>query len=134
MSIFAIADLHLSFGNNKPMDIFGENWDEHFEKIKKNWEETVTNEDTVLILGDFSWAMYLNDTINDFKYLSNLPGKKLLLKGNHDYWWTTLKSMRSFLKQNNFENIDFIYNNSYKIRQFYYSRMQRMVCTKNRRK
>ena len=66
MSIFAIADLHLSFGNNKPMDIFGENWDEHFEKIKKNWEETVTNEDTVLILGDFSWAMYLNDTINDF--------------------------------------------------------------------
>ncbi len=134
MSIFAIADLHLSFGNNKPMDIFGENWDEHFEKIKKNWEETVTNEDTVLILGDFSWAMYLNDTINDFKYLSNLPGKKLLLKGNHDYWWTTLKSMRSFLKQNNFENIDFIYNNSYKIRQLYYSRMQRMVCTKNRRK
>lgn len=134
MSIFAIADLHLSFGNNKPMDIFGENWDEHFEKIKKNWEETVTNEDTVLILGDFSWAMYLNDTINDFKYLSNLPGKKLLLKGNHDYWWTTLKSMRSFLKQNNFENIDFIYNNSYKIRRLYYSRMQRMVCTKNRRK
>lgn len=134
MSIFAIADLHLSFGNNKPMDIFGENWDEHFEKIKKNWEETVTNEDTVLILGDFSWAMYLNDTINDFKYLSNLPGKKLLLKGNHDYWWTTLKSMRSFLKRNNFENIDFIYNNSYKIRQLYYSRMQRMVCTKNRRK
>ena len=134
MSIFAIADLHLSFGNNKPMDIFGENWDELFKKKKKNWEETVTNEDTVLILGDFSWAMYLNDTINDFKYLSNLPGKKLLLKGNHDYWWTTLKSMRSFLKQNNFENIDFIYNNSYKIRQLYYSRMQRMVCTKNRRK
>ena len=134
MSIFAIADLHLSFGNNKPMDIFGENWDEHFEKIKKNWEETVTNEDTVLILGDFSWAMYLNDTINDFKYLSNLPGKKLLLKGNNEYWWTNLKSMRSFLKQNNFENIDFIYNNSYKIRQLYYSRMQRMVCTKNRRK
>ena len=136
MSIYAIGDLHLSFDErvDKPMDIFGENWDEHFEKIKKNWEETVTNEDTVLILGDFSWAMYLNDTINDFKYLSNLPGKKLLLKGNHDYWWTTLKSMRSFLKQNNFENIDFIYNNSYKIRQLYYSRMQRMVCTKNRRK
>ena len=63
--------------------------------------------------GDFSWAMYLQDTYQDFEYLHNLPGKKLLLKGNHDYWWTTLKKMREYLKENEFENIDFIYNNSY---------------------
>ena len=113
MSIFAIADLHLSFGENKPMDIFGTNWEGHFNKIKEDWEKNVTNADTVLIPGDFSWATYLEDTYEDFKYLNDLPGKKLLLKGNHDYWWTTLTAMRKYLKDNNFTNIDFLHNNSY---------------------
>ena len=113
MAIYAISDLHLSFGNNKPMDIFGANWENHTEKIKKDWLKKVTNGDLVLLPGDFSWAMYLQDTYQDFEYLSNLPGKKLLLKGNHDYWWTTLKKMREYLEKNNFKNIDFIYNNSY---------------------
>lgn len=113
MSIYAIADLHLSFGTNKPMDIFGENWGKHWEKIETDWLNKVTENDLVLLLGDFSWAMYLKDTYEDFKYLNNLPGKKILLKGNHDYWWTTLKSMREYLKKNNFNNIDFLYNNSY---------------------
>ena len=113
MSIYLIADLHLSFNNNKPMNIFGENWNNHEEKIKKNWLEKVKSEDTVILPGDFSWATYLEDTKLDFKYLNELPGKKILLKGNHDYWWTTLKSMRNFLKENEFENIDFLYNNSY---------------------
>lgn len=113
MSIYVIADLHLSFNNNKPMNIFGENWNNHEEKIKKNWLEKVKSEDTVILPGDFSWATYLEDTKLDFKYLNELPGKKILLKGNHDYWWTTLKSMRNFLKENEFENIDFLYNNSY---------------------
>lgn len=113
MSIYAISDLHLSFGNNKPMDIFGANWENHAEKIKKDWLKKVTNDDLVLLPGDFSWATYLEDTYQDFEYLNNLPGKKLLLKGNHDYWWTTLKKMREYLKKNNFKNIDFIYNNSY---------------------
>lgn len=116
MSIFAIADLHLSFGNNKPMDVFGANWEGHFKKIKEDWKQKVSKEDTVLLPGDFSWATYLDDTYKDFSYLTNLPGKKLLLKGNHDYWWTTLTSMRNFLQQNNFQNIDFIYNNSYEVR------------------
>ena len=113
MSIYTIGDLHLSFKENKPMDIFGENWSEHEEKIKKDWKEKVKENDLVVLPGDFSWAMYLKDTDEDFKYLNELPGKKLLIKGNHDYWWTTIKSMRNFLEENNFKNIDFIHNNSY---------------------
>ena len=113
MSIFTIGDLHLSFKQNKPMSIFGANWENHEEKIKKDWKQKVQEEDLVILPGDFSWATYLEDTYEDFKYLNELPGKKLLLKGNHDYWWTTVTSMRKFLKNNNFQNIDFIYNNSY---------------------
>ena len=113
MAIYAISDLHLSFGNNKPMDIFGVNWENHTEKIKTDWLKKVKNDDLVLLPGDFSWAMYLQDTYQDFEYLNKVPGKKLLLKGNHDYWWTTLTNMRKFLQENNFTNIDFLYNNSY---------------------
>ncbi len=113
MNIFAISDLHLSFSNNKPMEIFGDNWNKHTEKIRNNWKEQVREDDLVVLPGDFSWAMRLKDTVSDFAYLADLPGKKLLLKGNHDYWWTTLSSMRNFLKDNSFNNIDFIYNNSY---------------------
>ena len=113
MSIYVIADLHLSFSQNKPMDIFGYNWENHDEKIKKNWIKKVKADDYVILPGDFSWATYIEDTKLDFSYLNYLPGKKILLKGNHDYWWTTLASMRKFVKENEFENIDFLYNNSY---------------------
>lgn len=113
MSIYAIADLHLAFGINKPMDIFGKNWEGHVEKIRLDWKEKVKPDDIVLLPGDFSWAMYLENTYLDFEYLNQLPGKKILLKGNHDYWWTTLTSMRKYLKENKFNNIDFLYNNSY---------------------
>jgi predicted phosphohydrolase len=114
MAIYAISDLHLSFGTNKPMSVFGENWGNHFDKISKDWIEKVEPQDVVILAGDFSWATYLEDTFKDFEYLNSLPGKKLLLKGNHDYWWTTLTSMRKYLKENNFCNIDFLQNNSYK--------------------
>ncbi len=113
MSIFVIADLHLSFKNPKPMNIFGDNWENHEQKIKEDWTKKVTDKDLVVLPGDFSWAMNIEDTYLDFKYLNELPGKKLLLKGNHDYWWTTLKKMRAYLEENNFNTIDFIYNNSY---------------------
>ena len=113
MAIYVIADLHLSFSQDKPMSIFGENWEGHSEKIKNNWISKVKPEDTVVLPGDFSWAMYLQDTYKDFEYLNSLPGKKLLLKGNHDNWWTTVTNMRNFLEENKFKNIDFIYNNSY---------------------
>lgn len=112
MSIYVIGDLHLSFSQNKPMDIFGKNWENHEEKIKKDWIEKVKEDDIVILPGDFSWATYLEDTYLDFKYLDELPGKKLLLKGNHDYWWTTITSMKKYLDDNNFTDIDFLYNNS----------------------
>ena len=101
MAIYTIGDLHLSFGEDKPMSIFGENWEGHEEKIKNDWVKKVKDNDLVVIPGDFSWSTYLNETIKDFEYLNKLPGKKLLLKGNHDYWWTTVTSMKKFLAENN---------------------------------
>lgn len=113
MSIYVIADLHLSFLEDKPMGIFGNNWENHEEKIKKDWLKKVKNEDYVILPGDFSWAMYLKDTILDFEYLNKLPGHKILLKGNHDYWWTTLKKLNEFVEESGLKNIEFLYNNSY---------------------
>lgn len=112
MSIYVIGDLHLSFGVDKPMDIFGNNWENHAEKIKNNWITKVNKDDTVIIPGDFSWATYLEEAYKDFEFLNSLPGKKIFLRGNHDYWWETLSKMRKFLEENNFDNIDFIYNTS----------------------
>ena len=86
MSIYAIGDLHLSFGTDKPMDVFGDNWENYEEKLEKLWNEIVEENDVVLIPGDFSWATYLKDTLQDFDYLNKLKGKKVLIKGNHDYW------------------------------------------------
>ena len=113
MAIYVIGDLHLSFNTNKPMDIFGINWQNYEEKIKQDWLSKVKPEDTVILPGDFSWAMYLDETDKDFEFINNLPGQKILLKGNHDYWWTTVTSMRRYIQEQEFENIDFLYNNSY---------------------
>lgn len=118
MSIYTIGDLHLSFHENKPMSIFGENWEGHEEKIKKDWMEKVKENDLVVLPGDFSWSTYLKDTYEDFSYLNSLPGKKLLLKGNHDYWWTTVTSMRKFLEENHFNHIDFVYNSAYEFENY----------------
>lgn len=115
MSIYVMGDLHLPFGVNKPMDVFGDGWQGYTEKIKEDWNKKVKNEDTVILAGDFSWATYLEDTYKDFEYLCTLPGKKIMLKGNHDYWWTTITSMKKYLEENNFNNIDFLYNNSFLI-------------------
>ena len=111
--IFTIGDLHLGFSVEKPMDIFGDNWKSHDEQIKLNWINSVQPGDTVILPGDFSWGIDLNEAKADFEFLNSLPGTKILSKGNHDYYWTTLKKMNEFLKVNNFENIYFMQNNSY---------------------
>lgn len=108
MSIYAIGDLHLSGEPpKKPMEIFGEHWLAHKEKLQSNWLATVTNEDTVIICGDISWAMQLREAEEDLLWLAQLPGKKILLRGNHDYWWTSLKKMQA-LYGNHFQ---FLQNN-----------------------
>ncbi len=113
MSIYAIADLHLSLSEPKPMDIFGDNWASHEFKIMKNWMDNVQENDLVLLPGDFSWAMSLENTYKDFQYLDCLTGKKIMLKGNHDYWWSSLKKLNEFVEKNNFKDISFLYNNAY---------------------
>lgn len=97
MKIFAISDLHLSINNPKPMNIFGEVWEGYEEKIFTDWKKKVTDEDIVLLAGDFSWAMKLEDTRKDFDLFKDLPGKKIIIRGNHDYWWKSISSVRAFL-------------------------------------
>ncbi len=99
MSIFAIADLHLGISIEKNMDMFGPPWEGHTAKIKEQWGATVKDADLVLVPGDISWALKLEEAKADIEFLDNLPGKKLILKGNHDYWWPSLKKLKEFLPQ-----------------------------------
>ena len=102
MNIYAISDLHLSFSSNKPMDIFGGNWEGHFEKIKQAWVSIVKDEDIVLIAGDISWAMKLEDALIDLNALKDLPGKKVFIRGNHDYWWNGISKIRASAPNDSF--------------------------------
>lgn len=100
MAIFAIADLHLPGGDIKPMDVFGQHWANHFEKISEDWRGRVSEEDLVLLPGDLSWAMQLEDAREDLCRLGELPGRKVLLRGNHDYWWSGIGKVRAALPEN----------------------------------
>lgn len=111
MALFAIADPHLSFGTNKPMDVFG-GWDNYAERLEKRWRELVSEEDTVVVAGDISWGMSLEAAMPDFAFLHALPGKKLLLKGNHDYWWSTMKKMTEFFEVNGFDSLRIVHNDA----------------------
>lgn len=113
MAVFTIADLHLSLGTDKPMDVFGGGWEGYVDKLEKNWRELITPDDTVVIPGDISWAMRLEEVEPDFTFLESLPGKKILGKGNHDYWWTSLSKMKSFISAKGFSSISFLYNNAF---------------------
>ena len=95
MRLFAIGDLHMSGGDDKPMDIFGPQWDRHFFHIRENWLNLVRDEDVVLVPGDISWAMQLQDAAEDLAEIGRLPGRKILCKGNHDYWWNSISRVRS---------------------------------------
>lgn len=102
MKIYAISDFHLSINNPKPMDIFGGVWENYLEKIEKFWAENITDDDIVLIAGDLSWAMTLNDFLPDLEYIGKLSGKKFLLRGNHDYYWHSISALRKVLPYNTF--------------------------------
>jgi predicted phosphohydrolase len=117
MSLFAIADLHLSLGTNKPMDVF-EGWKDYVSRLQKNWRSIVGPDDTVVIAGDISWAMKLEEAVADFRFIDSLPGRKFILKGNHDYWWSTRKKIESFLAQNAFSSIGIIYNSAAQVGKF----------------
>ncbi len=97
MKLYAIADLHLPGGDDKPMDLFGEHWAGHFEKISDDWRSRVSAEDVVLIPGDISWAMQLEQAVPDLQAIGALPGRKVLLRGNHDYWWSSISRVREAL-------------------------------------
>ncbi len=97
MKIFAISDLHLSNSCDKPMDIFGGNWEGYTEKIIANWKGNVSEEDIVLVAGDISWAMKLEEARSDLEWIDKLPGKKIIIKGNHEYWWKSISSVREIL-------------------------------------
>ena len=102
MNIYAISDLHMSVANPKPMDIFGLKWANYLDKIKEDWLKKVTEEDVVLISGDISWAMTTPDAMKDFEYFKQLPGKKVFIRGNHDYWWKSITRLREMMPENCF--------------------------------
>lgn len=113
MALFSISDLHLSFGTDKPMDVFGERWKNYEQRLMENWNNAVSADDVVIVNGDNSWAMYLEDTFKDFDFINKLNGTKLISKGNHDYWWTTMKKHEKWCKENGFDSIKFLHNNYY---------------------
>ena len=117
MSIFVIGDLHLSFGTEKPMDIFA-GWQDHWQRIEKNWRKLVKETDTVVIPGDISWGLTLEEAQPDFRFIHSLPGTKIISKGNHDYWWQTSKKMQEFLDKNGFDSIRFLHNNAYEVEEY----------------
>lgn len=118
MAIFAMADLHLPLSADKPMDIFGNRWQDYVNKIKKNWCAIVKDEDTVIVPGDISWAINIEDIDKDFEFIDSLPGKKLLGKGNHDYWWGTMSKNRAYIEKKGFKTIDFLFNNAYEVEDY----------------
>lgn len=114
MALWAIADLHLSLGEDKPMQVF-RGWENYVSRIESAWRSLVEEDDTVAIAGDISWAMKLENTTLDFAFLQSLPGKKILLRGNHDYWWNTLSKMNKFIEASGFTTVSMLMNNAYRV-------------------
>ena len=114
MALFAISDLHLSLSSDKPMDVF-RGWENYVQRLEENWKNLITPQDSVDLPGDFSWAMDLQGALTDFRFLDDLPGQKYLLKGNHDFWWSTMKKMTDFLEENGLNTIHLLHNNAIKL-------------------
>ena len=119
MAVFVIADLHLdTLTNEKSMEVFGNRWQNYIEKLKKNWIRVVSENDTVIIPGDISWALTTEDALADLKWIDALPGRKIIMKGNHDFWWSTLSKMRRFFCENCINTIDILYNNALEVENY----------------
>ena len=112
MALYAIGDLHLSLGASKPMDVFGGAWLDYMEKLK-NGVSVIGPEDTTVLLGDLSWALDLDQAREDFAWINEIPGKKIILKGNHDYWWSTAAKFYKFCEENHFSDMHILNNNHY---------------------
>ena len=116
MKIFAISDLHLALSvPNKNMDVFGSGWDNYMESLRENWMRLCNEEDIIIVPGDISWAIGLSQARRDFEFINELPGSKILFKGNHDYWWNTTTKLERYKEENRFEKIFFIHNKSHLI-------------------
>ena len=119
MSIYAIADLHLDTkSNQKSMEIFGNRWTDYVFKIQKNWNRLIRDTDTVIIPGDISWALNLGEAKHDLLWIDALPGKKILLKGNHDFWWSTASKMQHFFRENCITTIDVLNNTAFEVENY----------------
>ena len=120
MSLYVLSDLHLSTSDvtNKSMEVFGRAWADYMQRIESNWRHLITDEDTVVIPGDISWAMTMEEGLSDFKFIDSLPGRKILGKGNHDFWWSTMTKIKNFFEENEIKTIDILYNNAYAVDEF----------------
>jgi predicted phosphohydrolase len=112
MALYAIGDLHLSLGTQKPMDVFGGNWVGYMEKLEQGMS-VIGPEDTTILLGDLSWGLSLEESVLDFAWINRIPGKKIILKGNHDYWWSTVAKFNKFCTENGFTNMHILNNNHF---------------------
>jgi len=110
MSLYAIGDLHLSLATDKPMDVFGGRWERYVEKLAEGFSD-ITPDDVTVFCGDLTWGMNLQESLADFQFIHALPGKKLVLKGNHDYWWTTATKAHQFFAANGIDSIGILHNN-----------------------
>ena len=112
MALYAIGDLHLSLSSNKPMEIFGDGWRDYVARIREGFS-VLTEDDVTVLCGDLSWGMSLEESLEDFRFIDALPGKKYLLKGNHDYWWGTASKMKKFFAEHDITTLDILYNNAF---------------------
>ncbi len=120
MALFVISDLHLSTldTTDKSMEVFGHRWQDYMSRIRDNWIRLVGDNDTVVVPGDISWALSLEEAVSDLKFIESLPGKKLLGKGNHDFWWCTMSKHRQLFERENIKTISFLFNNACEVENF----------------
>ena len=120
MSLYTIADLHLSTFDktNKSMEVFGKSWADYMLRIENNWRHLIDDDDTVIIPGDVSWALSLEESESDMKFLDSLPGKKIIGKGNHDFWWSTMRKHEAFFEKHGITSISFLFNNAHETNEY----------------